>query len=370
MWISQSDHFYAGERRHTIISDFEVAPGESEAVQAVSYAYAYYKVLECGYVDALIYSAHTDANNLITDSGLWDVDNKGVITNKRTLYKVFEIIDTTGTSELDALARQLNATGWNDLYKAQSAKAATRQVVTGTENVKKPTSQGRVFFSFTDGTLCNFTSDDSVAYLELAKDASLGYPVLRAPLNRTQPQAYMGISNATLKGSEIKGVKTVSLTMCAAADVPEQGKVNVKLRLLKQGSTSLSAGNPTVVYEDVVEIDANTWQTVYFDVTEFTSRVDGDDPITVSVQLTVPELNKDGKCTLLLDRVEMYGTFGVQFYEWIIIIVSIIAVLALIVGLVYLLYRKYGAPVIIANIFWNVSKGKIRLRRYKKQRGD
>ena len=111
-------------------------------------------------------------------------------------------------------------------------------------------------------------------------------------------------------------------------------------------------------------------QTVYFDVTEFTSRVDGDDPITVSVQLTVPELNKDGKCTLLLDRVEMYGTFGVQFYEWIIIIVSIIAVLALIVGLVYLLYRKYGAPVIIANIFWNVSKGKIRLRRYKKQRGD
>ena len=42
--------------------------------------------------------------------------------------------------------------------------------------------------------------------------------------------------------------------------------------------------------------------------------------------------------------------------------------LALIAGLVYLLYRKYGAPPIIANIFWNASKGKIRLRRYKKTR--
>lgn len=366
MWISQSDHFYAGERRHTIISDFEVAPGESEAVQAASYAYAYYKVLECGYIDALIYTAHTDASSLITDSGLWDVDNKGVVTTQRMLYNVFKYIDTTATAELDALARQLNVSGWSDLYKNYAAKAATRQIVSGENTTKKPSSKSRVMFSFTDGTLCNFTPDDSVSYLELSKDAYLGYPVLRAPLNRTQPQTFMGVSNATLQGSEIKGVKTVALTVCGAADVPEQGKVTIKLRMVKQGTTSLSAGNGQVVYEATQSIDANIWQTVYFDVTEFTSRVDGDDPITVSVQLTVPELNKDGKCTLLLDRVEMYGSFGVQFYEWIIIIVSIIAVLALIVGLVYLLYRKYGAPIIIANIFWNVSKGKIRLRRYKK----
>jgi hypothetical protein len=46
--------------------------------------------------------------------------------------------------------------------------------------------------------------------------------------------------------------------------------------------------------------------------------------------------------------------------------VSVIAVLGLVAGLVYLLYRKYGAPVIIANIFYNASKGKIKLRRHKK----
>jgi membrane protease YdiL (CAAX protease family) len=58
---------------------------------------------------------------------------------------------------------------------------------------------------------------------------------------------------------------------------------------------------------------------------------------------------------------------GIQAYEWIIIVVSIIAVIGLIVGLVYLLYRKYGAPNIIANIFWNASKGKIRLRRFQRE---
>ena len=176
----------------------------------------------------------------------------------------------------------------------------------------------------------------------------------------------MGISNTTLQGSELKGIKTLALTMCA--DVDTESPVSVKLRLVKNGTSTISAGDEQVVYEDVTEITANTWQVVYFDISDFTSLADGDDPITVSIQLKVPELAEQGSCTLLVDRVEMYGNFGVQFYEWIIILVSVLAVLALIAGLVYLLYRKYGAPPIIANIFWNASKGKIRLRRYKKRR--
>ncbi|MBQ7380365.1 MAG: hypothetical protein IJW70_11890, partial [Clostridia bacterium] len=63
-WIADPDHYFNQERRHTIISDFEVAPGESAEIQAASYVYAYYKVLENGHVDALIYTAHTDAQSL------------------------------------------------------------------------------------------------------------------------------------------------------------------------------------------------------------------------------------------------------------------------------------------------------------------
>ena len=69
---------------------------------------------------------------------------------------------------------------------------------------------------------------------------------------------------------------------------------------------------------------------------------------------------------MLLDRVETYGKSGVQGFEWLIIVISVLAVLALVGGLVYLLYCKYGAPVIVANVFYNISKGKIKLRRYKK----
>ena len=367
MWISQSDHYYQGERRHTIISDFEVAPGTDANTQAASYAYAYYKVLENGNVDALIYSAHTDTQSLIKGSGLWATDSKGNLTERRAIYNVFMTIDTKDTSQLDAIgisALDPDKLDWNKLYNEQKAKAATRQFVTGEDVAEKPSGKSRVLFSFIDGTTGGFTPDDSIAYVELSKDATLGWPVVAVHPVRTQSAVYQGISNATLQGSDLKGAKVFAITLCANADT--ETKVNIKLRICKQGDQTLSAGNGTVVYEDVTEITANTWQTVYFDVSEFAALVDGDDPITVSVQIKVPDAGESGKCTLLLDRVEVYGKFGVQIYEWIIIVVSVIAVLALIVGLVYLLYRKYGAPPVIANIFWNVSKGKIKLRRYQK----
>lgn len=362
-WISETDHYYQGQRRHTIISDFEIAAMDDPNLQAASYAYAYYKILENGNVDALIYSAHTDDQSRMTGSGLW-MTNKGTLTEKRALYNVFMTIDTKDSSQLDALGLSTMIPGWSALYDAQKSKAATRQFVTGEELSEKPSGKNQVLFSFTDGTTGGFTPDDSVSFLELSKDATLGWPVLGAHLDRTQPVAYMGISNTALQGSDLKGVKALALTMCA--DVDTNAPVYVKLRLSKQGQKTLSAGDGTVVYEDVVEIEANTWKTVYFDISEFTALVDGDDPITVSVQLKVPDLEKDGSCALLLDRVQAYGKFGVQAYEWLIIVISILAVLALVAGLVYLLYRKYGAPPIIANIFYNISGGKIKLRRYKK----
>ena len=363
MWISQSDHYYNGQRRHTIISDFEVAPLDNQNLQAASYAYAYYKILENGNVDALIYSAHTDDQSLIDSSGLWSTQ-KGKLSERRTLYNVFMTIDTKDASQLDALGMSTLIPGWSTLYDTQKAKAATRQFVTGADMTEKPSGKNQVLFSFTNGTTGGFTPDDSVAYLELSKDGTLGWPVLGAHLDRTQPAAYMGISNTELQGSDIKGVKALALTMCA--DVDTTAPVFVKLRLSKQGEKTLSGGDGTVVYEDVTEFTANTWQTVYFDVSEFTALVDGDDPITVSVQIQVPELDENGSCSLLLDRVEAYGKFGVQGFEWLIIVISIVAVLALVAGLVYLLYRKYGAPPVIANIFHNISGGKIKLRRYKK----
>ncbi len=364
MWISQSDHYYGGDRRHTIISDFEIAPNDNPNIQAASYAYAYYKVLENGHVDALIYSAHTDRQSLITGSGLWETDKNGLLTERRALYNVFMTIDTKDVTQLDAIGISTLIPGWSSLYSAQSTKAATRQFVTGQDLSQKPSGKPKDLFSFTNGTTGEFTPDERVTYLELTKDATLGWPVLSARLDRTQPAAYMGISNTTLQGSELKGIKTLALTMCA--DVDTQAPVSIKLRLYKQGTKTLSAGNGSIVYEDVTEITANSWQTIYFDVSEFTALVDGDDPITVSVQVKVPELDENGTCNLLLDRVQTYGKGGVQGYEWLIIVISVLAVLGLVVGLVYLLYRKYGAPPVIANIFWNVSGGKIKLQRYKK----
>lgn len=366
-WIMLPEHYYNGARRQTIVSDFEIAPGNDAITQAASYAYAYYKTLESEYVDALIYSAHTDKQGLFSGSGLRDPNVKVDMEDKdhRAIYNVFRTIDTKDTSYLDAMSLRSLIPGWSELYDKQSAKAATRQFVTGAEDFETPTTKSEVMFNFTDGTTDNFLPDNSISYLELRKDAQLGYPVLCAKLNRPSPNTYMGISNTTLRGSDVKGAKFISISLNAAVD--SETPVHVKLRLVKQGATNLAAGDPQVVYEDVVQVSVNKWQTVYFDVSEFAALVDGNDPITFSIQIKVPDLAKDGKCELMVDRVQVYGNMGIQAYEWVIIVVSIIAVIGLIVGLVYLLYRKYGAPNIIANIFWNASKGKIRLRRFQKE---
>ena len=365
-WIMMPEHYYNGARRQTIVSDFEIAPGDDPITQAASYAYAYYKTLESEHVDALIYSAHTDKQSLFSGSGLRDPNVKGDMedADHRVIYNVFRTIDTKDTSYLDAMSLSSRIPGWASLYEKQSAKAATRKFVTGADSFDTPTSKGELMFSFTDGTTDGFMPDNSVSYLELRKNAELGYPVLCAKLDRTSSNTFMGISNTTLRGSDLKGAKFISVSLNAAVD--SETPVHVKLRLVKQGSTNLAAGDPQVVYEDVVEVSVNKWQTVYFDVSEFAALVDGNDPITFSVQVKVPDLAKDGKCELMVDRVQVYGNMGIQAYEWIIIVVSIIAVIGLIVGLVYLLYRKYGAPNIIANIFWNASKGKIRLRRFQR----
>ena len=71
--------------------------------------------------------------------------------------------------------------------------------------------------------------------------------MLGVRLDRTQPAAYMGISNTTLQGSDIKGIKALALTMCADADTT--APVSIKLRLYKQGTKTLSAGNGSVVYD-------------------------------------------------------------------------------------------------------------------------
>ncbi len=362
--LLQEQFYFQGQRRHLIIGDFEIALGESQENQAISYAYAYYKVLENGTVDALIYSSHTDSQSLISGSGLWATDKKGNATERRALYNVFMTIDTKDTSALQALGISAVIPEWTSLYDAQASRAATRQFVTGKDIAEKPAGKTQTIFSFTGGSMQSFTPGSGTEYLELKKDATLSWPVLCAQLEREQPQAYMGISNATLQGSDLKGIKALAINVCADADTTEP--VSLKLRLVKQGEGTLSTGNGQIVYEDVVDLTPNQWSTVYFDVSEFTALVGGNDAITVSIQLKVPSLDENGDCTLLLDRVQAFGNMGVQAYEWIIIVVCVLTVLALLVGLVYLLYRKYGAPAIIANIFWNASGGKIKLRRYKK----
>ena len=362
--LLQEQFYYNGQRRHLIIGDFEIALGESPENQAASYAYAYYKVLENGTVDALIYSAQTDKQSLITGSGLWSTDKNGNAIDRRALYSVFMTIDTKDTSALNALGLSSLISDWSTLYDSQATRAATRQFVTGEDVTEKPNAKVNTLFSFTGGSLQGFTPGSGTEYLELVKDPTLSWPVLCAQLDRSQPNAYMGISNATLQGSDLKGIKTLSVNVFAKADTDQP--VSLKLRLVKQGEGTISAGKGQIVFEDVVELTPNQWSTVYFDIKEFSSLVGGNDAITISVQLKVPTLAEDGDCALLIDRVQSYGNTGVQFYEWIIIVVCVLVVLGLVVGLIYLLYCKYGAPPIIANIFWNASGGKIKLRRFKK----
>lgn len=124
---------FNGERRPLIVGAFSAPDTDTAAAQATSLAYAYYKVMNVGGIDALIWGAQTDsADGVYARHGLSRADLSGNILERKQVWEVMSVIDTDCAGRLGALILGIGQGGVVDyIYGIESERAQTKVFITG-----------------------------------------------------------------------------------------------------------------------------------------------------------------------------------------------------------------------------------------------
>lgn len=181
--LISKNYSFGGERRPVIIGSFSVSDTDSPDAQATSLAYAYYKVLENGGVDALIWGCHTEGSTVVSEDtsyslaghGLANTDLSGNILSRKPAWDVMAIVDTDCGGRLPAMIQGVGQGGVVDyIYNSQAVAAQTKVYITGT-GAPLTTHEGLKVTGLYDFT-CGERQDFELSGLGyLARPALTGY---------------------------------------------------------------------------------------------------------------------------------------------------------------------------------------------------
>jgi len=302
-----------GEMRRVVISDLRIASAGEDAQnkQAASYAYAYGRVLENGKIEAMIYRAEADEVTDTLGCGLYTAVN-GQPTEPRRIYTNFAEIDCIGGNLVET---ELLGGLW-DTLSPYVEEAARVNRVDGSDikpNSKTEACSREILFDFTAAGDCDFAAADHAAYLEMRADGETGEPVLCAVLNRSHGDAAMGISRTGIDAGVLRQADYLSVTY--RADLSgDRGTLMLRLTGGREGE---------LIYESSTSAATGEWLTAYFDISDYTDALRGDE---VTLHLWVKGESHDipeGAQTLSLRGVELLCP---KSYAWIWILVALVIV--------------------------------------------
>ena len=291
-----------GAERRVIISDFAIpatvegsVPTEDAVnLQAASYAYAYLSCVQNGHVEALIYSDYTDRADRLC--GLWARGKNGY--EPRTLYYLFKQMDTTAAAKLSESLTAIMDRAYTQLELSLAGRAPYVTAVTGDAAVGAYEAGhlgATPLYAFDTGTLHGFEDAGSLTYAALSEAEALDAIHLYARFDRAEIFDPMGLT-VTLSASEILDGKKLILDLYAGAAGQADAVTSVTLRLNRPATGFLSDGQGELLYESTaVGVKDGTWQTVAFEVSDFTTLLDGSDSVvlTISVDATVDGESSD-----------------------------------------------------------------------------
>lgn len=310
-----------GEMRRVVISDLHIASASSDEdaqiKQAASYAYAYGRVLENGKIEAMIYRAEADEVTDTRGCGLYAMMN-GHPAGPRRIYTNFTEIDCIGGA---LVGTELLGTVWDTLspYVEEAARINRVDGSAIKPNSKTEACSREILFDFSVSGDCGFAAADHAAYLEMRADGETGEPVLCAVLNRSYGEAAMGVSRTGLDAGVLRQADYLSITY--RADVSgDRGTLMLRLTGGRDGE---------LIYESSTSAATGEWITAYFDISDYTDALRGDE---VTLHLWVKGESHDtpeGEQTLSLRGVELLCPVS---YAWIWILVSLAVVGAVLVS--------------------------------------
>ena len=311
--LDSAAYSWKNQPRRLLIAGFSVpattqgciSSEENDNRQAASYAYAYLTCLQNGRVEALIYDVHTDPSPVAEKTdlrGLWRValDDPADGSNAslrpvspRPIYGVFGMMDTTAASSLSEALKNLIGPAYTKLETALSGKSAPITTVKGSGTLlPHTTDHGKAspLYTFNDGSLHGFADGGGLTCLELIHSEPLGINTLHACFERRDISEPVGLT-VTIPATHLIGGKELILDLYGGQMGNEIIGVRptVTLRLTRPSKGTVADGAGEIRYEASVDgIKSGSWQTVSFDVTEFASRLDASDEVTLTLTMDYP----------------------------------------------------------------------------------
>lgn len=314
-----------------------------EVSQATSYAFTYTTALANGRVEALIYDAFTLPEDT-SGAGLCaalPTGQAGVVSLiRREIYSVFASVDTTGADVMIPVIRQQVGAAYEKLEEALLGTPSPVRLQNGSASLLSSSRKSAVtLLSFAGGDTCGFENVGHLTYLELTAGADTHDPFLHVRFDRTAVGSPMGIATV-LDGSSLIGGKELLLELCPRS-LTGDAPVSVTVRLVRRSQGLVAKGQGTVLYQATVsDTDPTSWQTVCCDISSFTSLLDADDQVELSVWLDAGE---GTACELGLRSVQVTGVTSSSTAATAILIVTGVIVLAVVAAVVILALRRRRA---------------------------
>ncbi len=317
-----------GEVGKLLLTGFSIsAEGKrGQGDQAMSYIHTYLTALADGRVRALIYDQHGDTDGELR--GLRERTKGGALSEPRAIYEIMRDIDTVPYAQVVSSMESYTVESHAELLTALTEKEGRVSRITARGELQPfnetDDQATTTLLSFDKGDAHGVTKLGGVLRGEFAYEESLSRSCLHLAFDPSA-ETPVGVS-FTLSAAELQKRETLYLDMYH--EVTNAGKAPLSMTLclsrLTDGEANLS------YYAEAVQTDPKRWETVVFDVSDFTEALDGEDTVVMSLLLTYDgeaEGGKDAELTLALDAVRTSGkSGGVNVTLVVLVVIAVIAV--------------------------------------------
>ena len=327
--LSADLYRFEGGVRHMLLNRFTVG-GNDEEARAASYAYAYYKCLDSGITDGLIYGQMHDGEDGSSTSGLYTAESDGVFPQPKKIALILRDIDDKNGETADFVSDLIGAK-WDHLYRKFKDEVDHRTTYYGEGGSNHSNSDRESLADFRNGNDFGFRAAASGRYTELRYSEEWKRPVLYAYLDPLCPSDKSGVVSSGIDAEILR--QTGYLGIISLVDATDS-RAELSVRL-----SGLDSKGNEVVYMASAQVNTNSWVDVYFDIDDFIGDVECD---TVSIAvLTRPLDTHSSILGLSLAGVVSEAPDKGEFPVWIIVVLIIAAAGAAITGFVYWFKKNY-----------------------------
>ena len=290
-----------GMERRMLLNRFNVG-GADEDARAASYAYAYYKCLSLGEVDAIIYGTVYDLGN--DGTGLIDADGE-----RKLIADVLATIDEKNGVDLSFVST-LVGTKWDYLYKKFEKDAVTRHAVYTEGGAEHSNDETRIITDFSNGDSFGFVPSEGTQYAELRYSPELERPVLYAQIDMGAALGKAGVISPAISANlfEETGYLGVSAYVESA-----RSEAFVTVRL-----SGFDKNGIEHVVTAKTKVRTNEWTEFYCDVEIFSDDI-GEEIVSIAI------LAEDADCIYVSSLIGEAPTKS-GFPTWLIVVLIVLVV--------------------------------------------